>query len=238
MKKIFLLLLSILMALVANAQCSTNCNQMLSAFSYTKYNSFVNTTDNWQYFGSQNQTRVRVVAKYTSTPTGAVIGLGVCGCPNGVTVTNECVVKLEFTVEAESKVGTGGWKKRALFKPDFRLVFSGVSVLNKGNYLYDDPNNTCDGFGNCNVASTQFYINNNTGYDGVNNIPSNWTDVSSWTIQANNTNFNTLNVSPTGNYKVTQNKWFTHHPSLSGTVQCYVKIAGNGGWANIGTITL
>ena len=241
MKKIMVLLIILSTCYYSSfAQCNTNCSQLLQNFNYTKFNSYTSSVDNWQYFGSLNQTRVRVVVEYTSTPNSAHIGLGVCGCPNDITGTNQCVVQLNIRVEAESKVGLNGkWQKRNTFNPDFKLVFNGLSVVNKGNTLVTQPNVMCDLIGDCSLPNSYFFITNNSGYDGASGlVPNNWNLIVNGTLQKNNTNFSSFSLKPSGTYSISTKSWFTQHPTPIGTIQCYVKIAGINGWSNMGNITL
>ncbi len=243
MKK-FLVLVLCLSSFLTFAQTwpNQNCDQIIQPQNTTKYNSYA-TSGNWQYFGSSNQTRVRV--KFESTASADPnynTSILICGCSTGLIASQKVNTQFKVTVEAEYDNLVGKFKKRNAFKPNFELTFSNISISNgKHSYKIPDPNGSmCGGIFSGLLATNGISNANLSGADATNGngLASsyfwNYLNQSKFTIS--NTNFADLILYPSGSAIVGGGNWFTHCPSLSGIITCRAWIGGQ--WRNLGTITL
>lgn len=229
---------------------SQNCNQQLAPLTVVKYN--YNATlspDNWAYFGSANQTRVRVKYEYNAVPqVNSTISPFVCPCTSGLQGTTAInILKNTFTVEAELKFGNS-FGKYSSFKPKFRLTFTNSSH-NYGNSSYITAANNgalCKNFSgimnnyglggtNAGALSGYFFDDSKPG----NGYPGKWdyNGYNEW--KSDDVNFNNaMTMYPTGVVSLnTTDSWYVSYPRLVGIVKCEVKIGWNS-WSNIGNITI
>ncbi len=241
MKKLLLSAILFNIVFFVKSQCSQSCDQRLTTgFSIQQFNSFAQS-NNWQYFGSNNQTRVRVVYDANCTPSNTVNYI-VNGCNNGLIGDNSVNFKSTITVEAEFRVG-GIWKKRSTFKPDFRLQFSNMAMIYNTNFISSDPaNNLSRIFGNCvtNLAcinptpNVPYYLTPNN----LAQLPNGWfRPTTNSIIQGNNLNYEVLTLNPSGPINIIcGDNWFTRLPRFIGTINCTAQIGGT--WRNLGNIVL
>jgi hypothetical protein len=239
MKKI---LFYLLIPFVGFAQTwpNQNCNQIIQPQSITKYNSYV-SNDNWQYFGSSSQTRVRVkFESITSSDPNSNNNILICGCPNNLIASQIVNTQVKVTVEAEYNNLIGNFRRRNTFKPNFELTFSNVSISDgKHSYKVSDGSMCGEVFSGLlatnGISNTNLFGAKATNGNG---LPSNssWNYLNPGKFTISNTNFSDLILYPSGSATVGGGNWFTHYPSLSGTITCRAWIGGQ--WRNLGTIIL
>jgi hypothetical protein len=224
------------------AACPTSCDQSINTIqNVVKYQS-MQSGDTWKYFGSKNQTRVRVKVEYKATPMNPQQFLCASAqCPSGYTGNTQMGIILSVKCEAEWKNLAGNWvKSQTYFSPKFELEFLNFNIINRGNFTSPSPNGPlCNLPSTCNLLPSCFIYSNsqaNTVWPSNNTMPtlSNWIQ-NGWTILQNNVTQDYFELY-NGICSITcANAWFTEYPQLFGTINCRVKIGANS-FSNIGSI--